>query len=67
MLTIDPGLKAYQTLCAWASGSLDIVYGSNFILYYHLQKKKKMKRMNENCEQEIAKQERDYEASYEMN
>jgi hypothetical protein len=23
MLAIDPGLKAHQTLCVWASGSLD--------------------------------------------
>jgi hypothetical protein len=32
VLMVDPGLKAHQTPCAWASGSLDISHGINLML-----------------------------------
>jgi hypothetical protein len=36
---IDPGLKAHQTPCVWASGSLDINHGINFMLCYKKDKR----------------------------
>jgi hypothetical protein len=37
----DPGLKAHQTLCVWASGSLDVSSRANLILSRFCKRKEK--------------------------